>query len=358
MGNVTNALFSYEQSNTFTNLNWQHTNYVFVANSNSSRISFTSTAWGNSAPPNPASGGIYLDSIRVEQIEIVTNLFLYTTFTENTNLTLTPIKFGLPPFTNSPNPTFAPPLNDGFEDLSAYILGAPYGVPATTPSLNTRISGWAVDRDNVDVVDTFNVYGTADTGTRFLDINGTVPGQVSTNVTTIVGADYELAFAFRRNAGAFPPQAEVRVVNALGLVLTNLVVVPTDTNLWVHTSMVFRAESAFTVVRAEGLLPANENGVFLDSFVMRRLDIDPAFQSYFLPEEPLTPVFGERANGAWTLEVWDSRLGPSAGAVSNVLVSWKLEMSFPVVNPPVIQITNPVSQSVITNVAFDEVVYS
>jgi hypothetical protein len=40
-----------------------------------------------------------------------------------------------------------------------------------------------------------------------------------------------------------------------------------------------------------------------------------------------------------------------------VLISWRLEIAFPVVNPPFISITNAVSQSVTTNVAGDDVVY-
>jgi hypothetical protein len=61
---------------------------------------------------------------------------------------------------------------------------------------------------------------------------------------------------------------------------------------------------------------------------------------FFLPEESLKPLFGEQAFGAWTLEVWDNRLGPLPAASSNALVSWKLEMAFAVTNPPLITLTN------------------
>jgi subtilisin-like proprotein convertase family protein len=344
--------FNYALANSYFNLNWQTTSVVFRATSTNTLIGFRQVS--------PAGGttGMFLDSVRVEEYSVTTNLFLYTTFTENTNLTITPIKFGIPPFTNSPNPSLGFVLNDGFEFLSPYVQGSPFNLPAGTPALNTDISGWHVDDDDVDVLSSFIGYGISDSGDYFLDINGFQPGQISTNVTTEIGADYELRFAYRRNPGATSasPVAQVRVIGASATELTNMVISPMDFNVWSNATLSFRANSAVSRVEVEGLSPLNENGVFFDSFTMRKSNLDAALQSYFLPEELMTPLFGESAFGPWTLEVWDSRLGPSSGSLSNVLISWKLEIAFPVVNPPFISITNP-SQSIITNVVGDEVVY-
>jgi subtilisin family serine protease/subtilisin-like proprotein convertase family protein len=351
LGTATFFTFSYGLANSLDNQLWLETNFIFRANASSTRVAFSGVS--------PAgSQGIFIDTVKMEEIEIVTNLFLYTTFTENTNLTVTPIKFGIPPFTNSPNPSLGFVLNDGFEFLSPYVQGSPFNLPAGTPALNTDISGWHVDDDDVDVLSSFIGYGISDSGDHFLDINGLQPGQISTNITTEIGADYELRFAYRRNPGATsaPPVAEVRVIGATAAVLTNFIASPTDFNAWTNATLTFRANSAVSRVEVEGMSPLNENGVLFDSFTMRKSNLDPTLQSYFLPEEFMTPLFGESAFGAWTLEVWDSRMGPSAGSLSNALVSWKLEIAFPVVNPPFISITNP-SQSVITNVAGDEVVY-
>ncbi len=344
--------FSYALVNDYTNPNWQTTSVVFRASSTNTRIGF------RQIPPGGVAG-MFIDSVRLEEYTLTTNLFLYTTFTENTNLTTTPIKFGLSPFTNSFNPSFAPPLDDGFEFLSTYVQVNNIAIPAGTLLLNTDISGWHVDEDDVDVLNSNDGFGPAHTGTHFLDLNGLEPGTISTNVPTEIGSDYELRFAFRRNTHptAPPPVADVRVIGASSSLLTNLVVNPLVTNIWFTTSMVFRANSVKSRVEARGLSPLSDSGVFVDSFVMQKLNLDPALQAYFLPEEPLTPIFGQNSFGLWTLEAWDSRLGPNSGSLSNVLVSWKLEISYPGFNPPFILITNPISQTVTSSVAGDGTVY-
>src|SRR5205085_8424785 len=75
---------------------------------------------------------------------------------------------------------------------------------------------------------------------------------------------------------------------------------------------------------------------------------------FYLPEEPITPFFGEPTRGLWNLEVWDSRLG---GAVTSTpsLLGWKLEIAYPQTNPAVVLLTN--GQSLTTNVVGDSARY-
>jgi hypothetical protein len=62
---------------------------------------------------------------------------------------------------------------------------------------------------------------------------------------------------------------------------------------------------------AMGLQPAPDEFWGIDNFqvaTLARFTNDPSC-GYYLPEEPLTPLFGENAFGDWKLEIWDSRLG-------------------------------------------------
>ena len=86
--------FTHNLPSTYANPMWLTTSIVFQATSPVTKVGFRQVA--------PAGGeyGMYIDSVRMDLLEIITNRFIYTTFTENTDLTITPIKFGTPPFTN------------------------------------------------------------------------------------------------------------------------------------------------------------------------------------------------------------------------------------------------------------------
>ena len=69
--------------------------------------------------------------------------YIYTVFTENTNLTVTPIKFGVPPYTNSPSPFASVVLDDGFDNR---YPGNPQGISGCC------VSGWDVTSGDVDQI--------------------------------------------------------------------------------------------------------------------------------------------------------------------------------------------------------------
>jgi subtilisin-like proprotein convertase family protein len=327
--------------NTYSSLNWAPTSLVFRATTTNTKIGFRQTATASSV------SGTYLDTIKLEHVEFKTNLFLYTTFTENTNLTVTPIKFGIPPFTNSPNPQSTLVLDDGFEFVSTNFVG-PGGLAIGPPSV---ISGWEVDGGTVDLVTA--QYNPPHTGFYSLDSTGSSPGRVSTNFFTETGRDYQLTFAYLKNSATNILSASATVFLEGGSPLTNLTIVATNGFQWSVTSLVFTAQSPVTKLVLQSLTPG-DGGVIFDTFTIRKLS--PALApdaAYFLPEEPLTPVFGEPAFGPWTLEVWDSRTG--AVVAASQLVSWRLEIAFPQVNPPSVTLTN--GRPFTNAVRGDEVVY-
>jgi subtilisin-like proprotein convertase family protein len=103
----------------------------------------------------------------------------YLAFTEDTNLTTTPIKFAPPPFTPSTatNQVYA----DGFEGMVAadYTNGQTFG------------NGWTVITNQVSVVtDPTNAYE----GSNFLALAN---GVIATNLPTVAGQTYQLSFAYR-----------------------------------------------------------------------------------------------------------------------------------------------------------------
>ena len=104
--------------------------------------------------------GMLLDSLLLTNINITTNIVtfyltvtnvvtnsLYLTFTENTNLTTTPIKFAIPPFV-PPITTPTILFTNGFE-----------GLPPSDYVTNRIVSGWTVLSNQVSVVaDPTNAY--------------------------------------------------------------------------------------------------------------------------------------------------------------------------------------------------------
>jgi subtilisin-like proprotein convertase family protein len=136
--------------------------------------------------------GMLLDSLLLTNINITTNIVtfyltvtnvvtnsLYLTFTENTNLATTPIKFAIPPFV-PPITTPTILFTNGFE-----------GLPPSDYVTNQIVSGWTVLSNQVSVVaDPTNAYD----GSNFLALAG---GSIFTNLPTVLGQNYTLTFAYR-----------------------------------------------------------------------------------------------------------------------------------------------------------------
>jgi subtilisin-like proprotein convertase family protein len=105
--------------------------------------------------------------------------YLYLTFTDDTNLTTTPIKFAVPPFV----PTNYFLTGTTFSDFESAVPG--------DYAASSAVDGWNVISNQVSVVTDTN---TADQGSNFLALaNGTI----STTVPTVPGVNYTLSFAYR-----------------------------------------------------------------------------------------------------------------------------------------------------------------
>jgi subtilisin-like proprotein convertase family protein len=234
--------------------------------------------------------------------------YYYLSFTEDTNLTTTPIKYAAPPFV--PQTTFSPAMTDSFEayPLQPYAQGAMFG-------------GWTVATNQVEIVTNPPGYD----GFNFLQLDN---GVVFTNVPTVPGQKYVLTYA-------------------LGSSLTDGSGPATNAN-WQAQSYVFTAAAASTplVIAASsnalaGLTFTNaqtlvfSTNALLDDFILTAAAGNLNYQ----PEQDLSPLTGTSPYGLWQLEVLDNR----AGATNNAnLVSWDLGFTFANTNftIPTITITN------------------
>jgi len=101
---------------------------------------------------------------------------------------------------------------------------------------------------------------------------------------------------------------------------------------WTTHTFTFRALSNSTSLTLAG----RPLGVLIDEVAV----VDTG-NTYYLPEEPITPFLGQNAQGVWQLEIWDNRLG---GFVTNgVLVSWELGITYARTNIVPILLTNSVT---------------
>jgi subtilisin family serine protease len=310
--------------------------------------------------------------------------FIYTTFTENTNLTDTPIKFGAAPFTNGGAFLRAGRRTVLYSNDFESVVG-PEWSPATTnttpgPPLHTGFLGNHVnDTLTFTFVSNQPPHSLIEVSFDLFIMNswdGNIPAVVGnpgddiwqwnfagTNVLTTSFSNFEdPSYAQHQSyPGSFPTNNLPRT----GAVLKDVFGIgPGPFN---GVDAVYRITRVFP--HSGGAIQMSFNGLNLqeppndslndepwgiDNVVITALDPLDVKGSFYLPEEPITPFFGEQARGFWNLEVWDSRLG---GAVVSTpqLVSWKLEIAFPQTNPPVFRLTN--GSIFTTNIVGDQVYY-
>ena len=131
-------------------------------------------------------------------------------------------------------------------------------------------------------------------------------------------------------AGKFDPLTPMPnfTVSVPGL-FTNTFVAGTN---WSVQTLTFVALGTNTPVTFSGL----PLGVLIDG-----VQIVETGNKYYLPEEPLKPMFGQDIFGNWQLEIWDNRLG---GQLTNAqLVSWQLQLGTVHTNATPIWLTNHIA---------------
>jgi subtilisin-like proprotein convertase family protein len=223
--------------------------------------------------------------------------FIYLSFTDDTNLTTTPIKFAPTPFV--PSAVSDVVWTDSFEAYTpgTYMPATPFG-------------SWTVLTNQVQIVTTPPAFD----GVNLLQLDN---GAVSTILPTLVGRQYILSYE-------------------LGNLLTEGGVTATNAN-WQPQSVAFIASqnntplvlnasgTALTIANAETL--TFDTNTLLDDFTLTEVPGD----LYYLPEVSLDPLIGTSAYGLWQLEILDDRAGATNG--SPTLLGWQLQFVFADTNP-------------------------
>ena len=181
-------------------------------------VSFKATQTSTPLQIQGIEPGMLLDAASVTAV--VTN-YSYLVFTENTNLTTTPIKFAIPPFSESGTNFVV--WQNGFADTNSSQV-PPW---IYTPAAGTYFAGgWYVVSGTIDDIyrnyqGGLTLYG----GENYcLDIDGNNPGWISTNLATVPGQTYILSFAYTKNpSAATTPHAAVFLGGAqLGTLAPNI----------------------------------------------------------------------------------------------------------------------------------------
>jgi subtilisin-like proprotein convertase family protein len=255
-----------------------------------------------------------------------TNIY-YLAFTENTNLTTTPIKFAVPPFVPGTSVTATVVTNVTPAWHSSFEGGAG---STTVYAVTNFAEGWLVSVGSVDWLASGVFGSTAYEGGFYIDLNGDNTGSISTNVPTVVGGNYIFRFAYTRNPNAGAALSAQLRINGNPV----LTVSPTNSNSWTDlkwstTSVVFQATSALTPIELDSLT-SGSSGVLLDDLDLQLVAVatntfTASGNLYYLPEESLDPLIGTSAFGLWQLEIWDNRVGATNNAS---LVSWQLQFVF------------------------------
>jgi len=270
---------------------------------------------------------------------------LYTIFTDNTNLTLTPIKFADPPFTNQFCPsalvvTGAQVFFNGFEGASCGCCKA----------AGTTQDGWFVVTNDVDFLcaPASGIPGPPHSGNQALDLNGFWDGWIRQGFATVPGRRYLLSHAYCRNPyTTIPTFVATADVIIDGAVVKNISYgnFNSTANLnWFMNQIPFTATSNSTTLEFRSTTtqitpPCGTpcGGMYLDSVQVNELASLAGGCNYVFPEEPLSQMRGESPYGTWRLEIWDNRVGAPLNAQ---LASWQLDFDFVSTNPPVTLLTN------------------
>jgi subtilisin-like proprotein convertase family protein len=360
---------AYGPSNTASALNWATNIYAFTAAGSSTKIQFTS----RNTAPDPACGtpcgGMYLDTVEVKGPN-PTAPYIYTIFTDNTNLTMTPIKFAEGPFTNQlcrgtvMGSTQSLVIPAGMLNVEGFAASGsldsanrvqnvynssqfPAGVmqinelrfrpdvdsrittgPVTTlaSSIQVRLSSSSRQADNLNTIlagntgpDEVLVYdGPFQIRTAF---TGPVAGPKNFDIIMPLQRPFlydrsrgNLLVDIQNNFGASPSRCVIDPQSGTGNGASRVIAIP-------PSGTTGGADSAADVIElGYSSLLTNVSGC-----------------NYVFPEEPLSQVRGEDAYGTWRLEIWDNRVGASNNAQ---LVSWQLDFDLVRTNPPVILLTN------------------
>jgi subtilisin-like proprotein convertase family protein len=202
---------------------------------------------------------------------------------------------------------------NGFESSSAV-----YGIPAGSHFAG----GWLVDYGSVDDFNSFYVTNVAYQGSYLLDLDGSVPGGISTNIVTTVGQSYQLSFVYSKNtdyavAGYPIPSMQILInSNVLSTLVANLTNSHTNLN-WQSTSFVFTATSPMTHLAFHSIDPTGDSyGVFLDAISLSTVVAGSGDSLQFVNA---SNVIADHISASWSSNNLVSVLNSS-----NVTVQWSI----------------------------------
>ncbi|HMJ89981.1 MAG TPA: proprotein convertase P-domain-containing protein [Candidatus Acidoferrum sp.] len=176
---------SYTPPVTYTMLNWSNGAVWFQATGITTRVAFVSTGTGFPAE------GILLDTIRMDEVTVMTNGALYATFTEDAAKFPMSIKFAPPPFGDT-NFVGTNVFISGFEGTNGSVFTNTLVFTNANRFTNGEsFDGWLV-RSNSVYVQTNSGLAYSDTNFLFLRT-----GAVARVLPTITGKEYVLQFATR-----------------------------------------------------------------------------------------------------------------------------------------------------------------
>jgi hypothetical protein len=145
--------------------------------------------------------------------------------------------------------------------------------------------GWHVDSGNVDLAEN-GIWGqTAYEGDFMLDLDGSDPGTISTNISTVTGQTYQLGFVYTRNpdgltgALAYPPDptspsAEVLINGNPMLMLVGNITNNWSNLQWHPTNFNFTATSSTITLTFHSLDSSNiPFGILLDAINLSALSV-------------------------------------------------------------------------------------
>jgi subtilisin family serine protease/subtilisin-like proprotein convertase family protein len=222
-------------------------------------------------------------------------------FTEDPRLAATPIKFAPPPFANL-DWTGTPIFASDFENV---------GLGIYTPGM--VVDGWRVASNQVNVVTNELTES---------NIMALGEGAIARELSLTPNRQYTLRFAVRSETPA-PAHALVRVSG-------NRPRTVSARPAWEMQAVNFVATNSQVNIEIIG----GASGLLFDILELRE-----SGNTFYLPEESLEILRGERAMGDWQLELWDTRAGPGNG-IPAALLAWELQLELGASRPPAVWLTN------------------
>jgi subtilisin-like proprotein convertase family protein len=200
--------------------------------------------------------------------------YQYFTFTEDTNKTVTPIKFALPPFVS------------GSSNATANIFSDFESSPPGT--YTTGVDGWTVTSNQVAVVN-----ATANTGNNSLVLGN---GSIGRLLPTVPGQSYTLGFAYRQRptmqglAAWWPGEGNFTdIIGANNGTGNAMSFIPGE----VGEAFNFNGSSSYTQVPATPALNVGQSNGF-------------SFEAWVYPRSPVSPPLQ-------TICMWNQNNGVSSG---------------------------------------------